>query len=190
MHDPGAETARLAPVIAVVGPSGVGKDTLMAALCQAEPGFETVRRVITRPADAGGEDFNAATVEAFERMAGQGLFSLSWQAHGLSYGIPAAIDEQRSRATGVLVNLSRSVLKTAQDRFGHLIVLSLTASREVLAARLKARGRETAADQSDRLQRARLNLPGGLDHVHVIDNSGPLAETVQAVLSLLEPERV
>ena len=187
MRSPGAD---LAPVIAVVGPSGVGKDTVMSALCVANPALEKVRRVITRPADAGGEDFTAATPEEFAAMVEAGAFALKWQAHGLSYGIPVEIDAQRRRARGVLVNLSRSVLKQAQDRFGHLIVVSLSAAPDVLATRLQSRGRERPEAQADRLRRAALALPDGLNSVHQIDNSGPLGETVQAVLSLLAPESV
>ena len=187
MPGPGAD---LAPVIAVVGPSGVGKDTVMAALCAAQPGLEPVRRVITRPAEAGGEPFVAATGQAFQQMQAQGDFVLSWQAHGLSYGIPRSISEQRKRAMGVLVNLSRSVLVEAQAQFGDLIVLSLTATPDTLATRLRARGRETAADQVNRLHRAALPLPEGLHRVVEVDNSGALDATVQTALSLLWPESV
>ena len=41
-------------IFAVVGPSGAGKDTLMAAAARARPDLHIVRRVITRPATAGG----------------------------------------------------------------------------------------------------------------------------------------
>lgn len=177
----------MGPVIAIVGPSGVGKDTVMAALVRAHPGLETVRRVITRSDMAGGEASEAVSQEAFDRMVEHGRFVLHWQAHGLSYGIPATIRDQQARAAGVLVNLSRSVLRTAQDVFGHLIVISLTASQGVLARRLEARGRETATDRAGRLDRAALALPDGLDHVHEIDNGGSLDETVQQVLAVLTP---
>lgn len=179
----------LAPVVAVVGPSGVGKDSVMDAVCAASPGVQLVRRVTTRAPEAGGEDYTPVTEARFAAMQASGAFALSWGAHGLQYGIPVAIDAQRTQASAVLVNLSRSVLREAQDRFGTLIVISLTAPSEVLAQRLQARGRETAQSQADRLNRAVQDLPGGLRHVHQIDNSGPLDQTVQAVLSVVRPAR-
>ena len=43
--------------IAVVGPSGVGKDSVMQGMAARDPRIVLARRVITRPSDAGGEDF-------------------------------------------------------------------------------------------------------------------------------------
>ena len=65
----------------VVGPSGAGKDTLMAAAA-ARPGVALVRRVITRPAAAGGEDFDGVTPAEFARRRAACDFALDWQAHG------------------------------------------------------------------------------------------------------------
>ncbi|MEX0286515.1 MAG: phosphonate metabolism protein/1,5-bisphosphokinase (PRPP-forming) PhnN [Paracoccaceae bacterium] len=180
--------APFAPVVAIVGPSGVGKDTVMAALCASHPGIELVRRVITRPENAGGEQFTGVSEAVFDQIAKDGAFALHWRAHGLQYGIPVEIDEQRQRAVAVLVNLSRAVLREAQDRFGNLIVVSLTASPAVLQQRLSDRGRESAADQSQRLDRARMELPDGLIRMVEIDNSGALEDTVSAILDLLQPE--
>ncbi|TDK50549.1 phosphonate metabolism protein/1,5-bisphosphokinase (PRPP-forming) PhnN [Antarcticimicrobium luteum] len=186
MSDP----ASLAPIIAVVGPSGVGKDSVMQALADRDPGFRIQRRVITRPADAGGEEFTGVTPEVFARMQAAGDFALSWQAHGLSYGIPSELYNLRRGARAVLVNLSRAVLGETQERFGDLIVLSLTAAPEVLAGRLAARGREDAAERARRLDRATTPLPEGLRRVIEVDNSGPLATTVDTVLARLQPESV
>lgn len=179
---------RQAPVVAVVGPSGVGKDSVMMALHERDPGLRLIRRVITRPEEAGGERFESVTEAEFNARRAAGAFALDWRAHGLSYGIPALWIAERDGAGAMLVNLSRSVLLRAQDVFHPLVVLSLTARPEVLAARLAARGREDAAEQALRLGRAGLALPDGLRRVMAIDNSGPLDQTVDAVLALLQPE--
>jgi len=179
----------LAPVIAVVGPSGVGKDSVMEALEAHVPGIVRARRVITRPEGEEGEDFDRVSVERFHHMVTEGAFSLHWPAHGLFYGVPKVIEDQRQQADAVLVNLSRSVLMQAQEVFGDLIVISLSADAEVLAQRLSVRGRENTAEQARRLARAKAPLPAGLAQVIEIDNSGPLAETIDAILAQLQPER-
>ncbi|MBT3141663.1 AAA family ATPase [Falsiruegeria litorea] len=178
----------LAPVIAIVGPSGVGKDSVMAALTARDPNIQPARRVITRPEGEEGEDFVRATVSEFDAMQDRGEFVLSWSAHGLNYGIPVAISQQRQHARAVLVNLSRNVLKKAEDAFGDFIVISLTADPKVLADRVADRGRETPADQAKRLARF-VTLPEGLTRVVEINNDGPLDLTVDAILAQLEPVR-
>ena len=179
----------LAPVIAVVGPSGVGKDSVMEALAARAPGIRRARRVITRPEGEEGEDFDRVSVEGFQQMAADGAFSLHWPAHGLFYGVPKGIQDLRQQSEAVLVNLSRSVLIHAQEVFGDLIVISLTADPQVLAQRLSARGRESRTEQARRLARAKAPLSDGLARVIEIDNSGPLDATIDAILAQLQPER-
>ena len=174
--------------IAVVGPSGVGKDSVMAALAEARPDLFLARRAITRPSEAGGEDFDGIDENTFLRLEAEGAFALSWAAHGLRYGIPIAADMALAEGRDVLANLSRAVLTEAKLRFDRFEVLSLTAAPEVLAARLRGRGRESEAEITARLARAERVLP---DHIAAIeiDNSGPLKQTVAQALAALYPER-
>ncbi|KIC20266.1 phosphonate metabolism protein/1,5-bisphosphokinase (PRPP-forming) PhnN [Leisingera sp. ANG-Vp] len=177
------------PVIAVVGPSGVGKDSLMSALAVSGPQLRLMRRVITRAPEAGGEDYQPVSEPEFSALAESGVFALHWQAHGLHYGIPRDIEKLREGSGGVLVNLSRAVLLQAQEVFGDFIVLSVTARPEVLAERLTARGREDAEEVQRRLARAVNPLPEGLARVYEIDNSGVLSAAVNAALAAIQPER-
>ncbi|KIC48182.1 phosphonate metabolism protein/1,5-bisphosphokinase (PRPP-forming) PhnN [Tateyamaria sp. ANG-S1] len=175
-------------LIAVVGPSGVGKDTVMEAMAEAEPRLGLVRRVITRPTGAGGEVFDGVTVPVFQAMAREGAFALSWAAHGLHYGIPVSVDAALGSGRDMLANLSRGVLGQARARFPGLRVIALMADAETLAERLGARGRETADDIAKRLSRAGTDLPDGTQAT-VIDNSGELKGTVRAALGALYPVR-
>lgn len=176
-------------LIGVVGPSGVGKDTVMQAVAADWPGLHLVRRVITRPEDAGGEDFEGVSADAFAQRAEAGAFALHWEAHGLRYGIPVEVGEMLADGGVAMVNLSRAVLTEAQARFPGFSVLSLTAAPEVLARRLTGRGRESADEIAQRLARAGTGLPGGLDHVVTIDNSGALGDTVAAVRAAFDRRR-
>ena len=157
----------------VVGPSGAGKDTLLAGATKADPALHWARRVITRPETAGGEPFEGVTALAFgARLLAQD-FALHWQAHGLRYGVPnaelAALDQCRV----VLVNGSRAALPAAQQAFPHLTVIRITAPSSVLAERLAARGRENRDDIAARLQRASYDLPEGLPVIDVENDATP-----------------
>lgn len=174
-------------LIGVVGPSGVGKDTVMEALAARRPGLGLVRRVITRPGYAVGEAFDDVSAEEFERRALAGEFSLHWRAHGLRYGIPRETEARLAGGEDLLVNLSRSVLGEAQARFRGFTTLQLTAPHEVLAGRLAVRGRESRADIEARLSRASLALPDGLERVIEISNAGPLEAVLATIESRLYP---
>lgn len=175
-------------LIAVVGPSGVGKDSVMAALVATAPGLAIQRRCITRAPEAGGEDFTPLSLPAFEAQRAAGAFCLSWQAHGLHYGIPAEALARVAADEVLLVNLSRAALAEAARLFAGLTVLSLTARPETLAARLAGRGRETEADIAARLARDGACIPEGL-HTVTVANDGPLDETAKAALAALQPLR-
>lgn len=175
-------------LIAVVGPSGVGKDSVIAGLQAVRPHLGVARRVITRAPELGNEVFDPVTEAAFARARDRGDFVLHWGAHGLFYGIPAAVQAQVAAGQDMLANLSRGVLEQAQARFTRLTVLHLTAMDATLSLRLAGRGRETGTAITARLARQVDPFPDGLDVV-TIPNDGPLASTVAAALAALYPDR-
>lgn len=175
-------------LFAVVGPSGAGKDTLMAEAQRLRPDLHIVRRVITRPEDAGGETFLSVTKAAFERRRLAGEFILWWEAHGLSYGIPVDIEAALEEGRDVLFNGSRKILGDAWEAFPGLEVIHITASPSVLAERLAARGRETRAEIIARLARNRYEVPPGLP-LHSVENNGGIEAAVAAFLEALQPVR-
>lgn len=183
-----AEVAR-GCFVAVVGPSGAGKDTLIA--CAAErlakkAWIRFARRVITRPADRASEDHDSLSEEAFRQAEAAGGFSLTWSAHGLRYGLPASVDEQLAQGAIVVANVSRQCLGSAARRFGPLQVVQVTVRPELLARRLAARRREKAADIEARLQRqVPLELPTPHCGLLQIDNSGELETAVSRFLDHL-----
>lgn len=174
-------------LVAVVGPSGAGKDTLIAAVARHfadNPRLTIIRRVITRPAQAGGENHQSATQAEFETLRASGAFACYWQAHGLSYGIPRAAGEAVERGELVIANGSRSALRHFKAAFPRLKVLNITARPDVLAERLSARGRESREDILARLERSSLAVEGDFD-VEVLDNSGTLDTAEQQMIALV-----
>ncbi|ANH07329.1 phosphonate metabolism protein/1,5-bisphosphokinase (PRPP-forming) PhnN [Shinella sp. HZN7] len=185
-------TARPLPVAAgtmvvVVGPSGAGKDSVMAYAARqfaGEPRLGFVRRVITRPPDAGGEAHEAVDAAGFQARAAAGAFAVSWDAHGLSYGIPRETLDQLSEGMTLVANGSRSALPAFAAAYERLKVVLITARADILAARLAARGRESTEAIARRLDRAVPEIVVAADTV-VIDNSGALEEAGDALVRLL-----
>lgn len=176
-------------LIAVVGPSGVGKDSLIAALAQRRPDLHVVRRTITRAAGSEGEDFDAISAAQFDQYRDDGAFCLHWGAHELHYGIPSQIQGLVDNGQDAVVNLSRSVLPEAATKFGNFVVLNVTAKRQTLAARLAQRGRETTDEITKRLAQADKPLPAGIAAL-TINNDGSLQHAVDQALTALYPDRV
>ena len=172
-------------IFAIVGPSGVGKDTLIRAAVQSRPDLRLVRRVITRPTDVGSEDFDGVTQEVFVDRKASGEFALTWDAHGLSYAIPK---DQLSGPGHLIFNGSRAALPQAARVFPGLRVILITAPDIILGARLAARGRETADDIRARLSRATFDMPEGMVFQTVVNDSTPEIGTAR-LLAALQSER-
>lgn len=172
----------------VVGPSGAGKDTLLAAARQAlasDPRFVFPRRVVTRDAMAELEDHDTLDRVGFEREKQRGAFALDWEAHGLCYGVPAAIEAEMQAGRVVVVNTSRKVIELALRKYPRCAVLLVTATPEVRARRLAGRGRETADEVAARLQREGAPIPARVEAISV-DNSGSLDAGIAGFVTALQ----
>jgi ribose 1,5-bisphosphokinase len=143
-------------LVLVVGPSGAGKDTLIAgarAACASDPTVVFPRRLITRLSTAS-EDHDTLSEEAFGQAVAAGDFALWWAAHGHRYGIPSSIDADMRSGRTVVCNVSRTVLGLARQRYVSVTVVLVTAPPKVLEARLAGRGRASDGDLADRIGRS------------------------------------
>lgn len=165
-----------APLYYVIGASGAGKDSVLSNLrTQMQPVDRILfaHRYITRPADAGGENHVALSAAEFERRREAGLFCLWWESHGLCYGIGSEVLHWLAAGHAVVMNGSRAYLDAASARIPSLVPVLIHVDPGVLRQRLTQRGRETAHEIEQRLQRA-----GEFDVRHprllTIDNNGAL----------------
>jgi ribose 1,5-bisphosphokinase len=172
--------------VAVVGPSGAGKDSLINAARDRLAGdarFVFARRLITRVAD-GSEPHASIEPDQFEEMETAGAFALSWHANGLGYALPITLLEELASGHVIIANLSREIVPTIKTKFPSTLIVHITAHLETLRHRLAARGREDDAARELRIARSML-LEQSIRADVQIGNDGPLEDGVMRFLSVL-----
>ncbi|MGG4774144.1 phosphonate metabolism protein/1,5-bisphosphokinase (PRPP-forming) PhnN [Alcaligenaceae bacterium 429] len=174
-------------LVYMVGPSGSGKDSVLAALAaDLPPDWVIMKRAVTReesPANAYAEYLSH---EVFRQQQRQGAFALSWEAHGLIYGIRSELDTHLQAGKLVLVNGSREHWEQVKQRYEQASLVWLTVAPELLLQRLQMRGRESMDAITLRVQRNqqmeqqfRHRLGANPSHnVYMLDNSQALDQTV------------
>lgn len=186
---PGARMTGARPgwFVMVVGPSGVGKDSLIRVAREILAGDERYvfpRRLVTRPPSATEDNVEIAP-SVFEDLKGAGRLAVGWSAHGLSYGLPVEIDREIEAGKIVVCNVSRSVVGDLRARYVKTRLVEVTAPPEVLAARLAARKRGEDGNLGLRLSRpapSRAELRPDV----VVDNRSTLDEAAAAFLAALD----
>ena len=178
-----------AKLIYVMGPSGVGKDSLLNWLrshvqtLQPKPALHFARRTITRAGGDTTEDHEAVSQEDFAKLAQEGVFALHWQAHGLHYGV------RHTEVAGggwVIVNGSRAYAQVARERCPGVTVLHVSAPENIVRQRLLSRQRETAVEVEARVlrsQTAAVDVAGG--DLQIV-NAGSLEESANTLCQLLQ----
>lgn len=142
-------------LIAVVGPSGAGKDTVMRLAREELAGVPDVifaTRVITRPPHPS-EAHEAIDEQQFTRREAAGEFLIAWRANGLAYALPASLRDALAAGKTIIANLSRGAVATARQNGIRVLAVEVTAERQLLASRIAQRGRENPAMREARMAR-------------------------------------
>jgi len=149
-------------VVVMVGPSGVGKSTLIQRLMGDYPGkFGFSVSHTTRPPRPGEEDgvhYNFTTVEAIKADIAKGAFIEHAEVHGKYYGTSfEAVRQVVSKRQICLLDIDvqgAQQMKTSSLDSSAAYVFVAPPSMDVLESRLRSRGTEKEQDVAIRLANA------------------------------------
>lgn len=193
-RETGAPGARL---IIVSGPSGVGKDTVIAAL-RRRPGGEDFHYVVTcttrppRPYEEDGVHYRFLSNAEFQGLRQAGELLEANLVHGHWYGTPRAqVRDALARGLDVILKIDvqgAAVVKASVPEA--LLIFLVPPSFEDLFGRLKRRATETADELDVRQRNAALELARQSDYDHVVVNeTGAVDEVAARIDSIIRTER-
>ena len=184
-------------LVIISGPSGVGKDTIIAALAARprEPDFHYVVTCTTRaprPGEIPGISYQFLTPAAFHALREAGELLEANKVHGHWYGTP------RREVAGALAAGHDVILKidvqgahVVKSRVPDaLLVFIVPPSLEALFQRLRSRATETADELELRQRNAAIELArqGDYDQV-VVNETGEIERTAAEIEAIIEQEK-
>ena len=194
--NPHGERGSDAPLVVVVsGPSGVGKDAVLARMKARALPFHFVVTVTTReprPCEVHGKDYYFISRAEFERLRAEDAL-LEWaEVYGHFYGVPLdQVQEAIRRDQDVIIKADVQGAATIKRLMPDAVLIFLSPpSLEELACRLKNRKTETPEAFARRLATAERELQrqNEFDHV-VVNHEGQLDRTVDDIMAIIAAER-
>jgi guanylate kinase len=146
-------------LVVLSGPSGVGKDAVLAELKRVRRTFHYVVTTTTRSRREGekdGVDYRFVSRERFQEMIGKGEL-LEWaEVYGNWYGVPKLeVKQALERGLDVMVKVDVQGAATIKGIVPQaLLIFVAPPSTEELQARLRQRESETTVDLKRRIETA------------------------------------
>ena len=182
-------------LVVITGPSGVGKDTIIARLKEIGPPCHVTVTATTRPKRAGetdGLDYFFIDRAEYDRMLEAGEFLEHADVYGFGYGIPRApVREALARGEDVLLRIDPQGAATV-GRLAPGCVRIFVAPPTF--AELEERLRKRKSDAPDVVERrlktahAEMARSGECDYL-VINAEGALDDTVCQIIAIMAAER-
>jgi guanylate kinase len=191
----GAAEAEPPPLLVVIsGPSGVGKDAVIARLRERGDCFRVPVTMTTRPPRPGerdGVDYIFVSPQEFARQLAAGELLEHAEVYGRSYGVPRAQLRRALDGSDAVLQVDVQGAATLRELLPEaLLVFVVPDAPGRLAERLRARGADSDEEMARRLAQAEVELAQQEHFHHVLPNvEGDLDATVDALLSLIDAER-
>jgi guanylate kinase len=186
-----------AQLVIISGPSGVGKDTIIAALAARprDPDYHYVVTCTTRAPRAGevpDVSYRFISPEAFAALRDAGELLEANEVHGNWYGTPRQ-DVAQALADGhdVILKIDVQGARMVKQRVPDaLLVFIVPPSLEALFQRLRSRATESADELEIRQRNAAIELArqGDYDHV-VVNETGEIDRTAAEIEAIIAQER-
>ena len=184
------------PLLLVLsGPSGVGKDAVLARLAEKGLPFRRVPTVTTRrrrPGERDGVDYCFLKDEEYDRLLASGGLLEHAEVYGLRYGVPKApVREGMAHSEDVVVRVDVQGAATLRRLLPEAALVFLApASLEELEERLRLRHTEDEAVLRRRLETARREMEQqSLFHYVVVNADGHLEDAVERLVAIIEAEK-
>ena len=181
-------------VIVLHGPSGVGKDTVIAEL-RRRTGIQRATSSTSRKPRAGecdAIDYHFLTEAEFERKIAAGDFAEWAWVYGDLKGLERSeIETPLLEGSDVIIRTDVQGARTWRERLeGAIFVCLVAEDSDALRQRLEARGSEDDASLRRRLAEQEKELRDLHENDYVVTNEqGRLGETVAGIESIIEKER-
>lgn len=181
-------------LVVLTGPSGVGKDTVLAALRNAgNGGYGFPVNATTRdrrPNEQEGVDYFFVTSGEFARRLGEGDFLEHATVYGQKKGVlkdqvRGLLDSGRDAILRTDVQGARYIKSVAP---GAVTIFIAPPSLEEMEQRMRSRGGDSPEQVAVRLQTARdeMAAAGEFDHTVVNDD---LSHCIEEIKTIIEQER-
>ena len=160
----------------VSSPSGGGKTSLVKALLESEPELRLSVSYTTRaprPGEVDGRDYHFVALPRFQNMLEAGEFLESALIYGNRYGTSQKwIERELAEDRDVMLEIDWQGAQQVRRLMKQAVVsvFILPPSPEVLEARLKGRGQDTAETVARRLAAAREEMSHASEYDYVIIN--------------------
>jgi guanylate kinase len=182
-------------LVVLSGPSGAGKDAVLARLKEQNLPLRFITTVTTRPkrnCEQDGKDYCFVSVAEFQRMIENDELIEHASVYGNLYGVPRqAVEQALGGEKDVILKLDIQGAATVRKIMPQSVLVFLApARRDDLAARLGGRQTESASDLELRLKTADLEMDKlpMFDYL-VVNHQGKIDDVVADIKAIIRAEK-
>jgi guanylate kinase len=185
-------------LVIISGPSGVGKDTIIAALHARDPDDPDYHYVVTcttrspRPGEVDGVNYHFLSREAFIALRDAGELLEANVNYENWYGTPRRqVADALAEGKDVILKIDVQGAQMVKERVPDaLLIFIVPPSQEALFQRLRSRATETAEELDLRQRNAAVELARAGDYDHVVVNeTGEVERTAAEIEAIIAQEK-